>query len=71
MKGDTLMVSLEYFKLTSQEGFPSEEFGLKGSPESKPPMAHKGKALFRYSLAGKAYYFSIKEIKEMENVYAP
>ncbi|MCC7298161.1 MAG: hypothetical protein IT244_07480 [Bacteroidia bacterium] len=70
LKGDTLLMTLSYYKPTSQEGMP-RELTVAGSNEAAAPVAHKGGALFRYTLSGKKYYFSIKDIKQGESVYAP
>ncbi|MBS3914154.1 MAG: hypothetical protein KG003_06620 [Bacteroidetes bacterium] len=71
LKGDTLNISLVYYRLTTQEGYPQNELGINGSPQNAAPVKHSGEALFRYSMSGKQYYFSIKKIKQGENIYAP
>jgi hypothetical protein len=71
MKGDTLNVTLVYYRLTTQEGYPRDDLGLSNSTECAPPIKHKGGALFRYTFQGQKYYFSIKNIKQGENLYAP
>jgi hypothetical protein len=65
------MVHLTYYKMTSQDGYPKNETGMSGSPEGKAPVTHKGQALFRYTIDGKKYYFSIKKIVQGTNIYAP
>lgn len=71
MKGDTLNVSFVYYILTQQEGYPRDDLGLQGSNKAEAPVAHKGKALFRYTFGGKNYYYSIKDIENRESIYAP
>jgi hypothetical protein len=71
MKGDTLNVTLVYYRITTQEGYPRDDIGLSNSTEAAPPVKHKGGALFRYSFGTEKYYFSIKNIKQGENIYAP
>jgi hypothetical protein len=71
MKGDTLNVTLVYYRITKQEGYPRDETGLSNSTEEPPPLKHKGGALFRYSFGKEKFYFSIKNIKQGENIYAP
>lgn len=71
LKGDTIQVSLVYFRLTTQAGYPKDDIGIHGSPEVMPPAEHKGGALFRYRSKKKTHYFSIENIKTLESVYAP
>lgn len=72
LKGDTIRVSLVYYMLTTQEGRPSDIPEIQGSVQQDPPVSHKGKAIFRYSLGEeKKYYFSIREIENLESIYAP
>lgn len=72
LKGDTLLITCTWLKSTVQEGYVSEYQGLNSSPETKSVQEHKGKLLFRYKLNRKnTLFFSVKDIKEQEPVYAP
>lgn len=69
MQGDTVIVNCSYFKLPEER--PVNGPKVEGSPDTDPPAKHTGAALFRYTLKGKRYYFSIKDVKKGEGVYAP
>lgn len=73
LKGDTLLVSLEYNRSTAQDMVFPDGVGVlpQGSKQEEPPVKHKGKALFRYFLDGKSQYFSIEKIAKGNDIYAP
>ena len=67
---DTLLVNCTYVRWNDEDENPNAP-KHSNSKECKPLKKHKGKALFRYALDGKKYYFSILNVKKRENVYAP
>lgn len=72
LKGDTLMFTLTHFRSTAMPILGDEETpDLTGSNQCVPPMKHTGGALFRYTLKNKTYYFSVKNIENVDSVYAP
>lgn len=71
LQGDTLTVICSYYTVPEPDPGINRQPIMSGSPASKPPVAHKGQMLFRYTLNNKAYYYSITDIKKGENVYAP
>lgn len=71
MKGDTLLVALEYFRVTTPIPSDVDDEPFLGSRQANAPVSHKGQALFRYKLGDKSYYYSFKDIVVRESVYAP
>lgn len=69
-RGDTLALVFNYLEPTVNNSLPPE-LQSAGSKKESPKVKHTGKLLFRYGFEKSQYYFSIKNIKKGENVYAP
>lgn len=69
-KGDTLDLRFTYYEATENDNFPAGTIPT-GDRKAKPPVAHKGKLLFQYGFSTTPYFYSIRNIKKGQNVYAP
>lgn len=69
-KGDTLALVFNYLEPTANNNLPPE-LQSTGSKKENPKVKHTGKLLFRYGFDKLQYYFSIRELKKGENIYAP
>lgn len=70
-KGNRFTLFVETIKGTNDSQPLPEGVVLEGPKMANPPAKHTGKLLFRYKMFDQIYYFSVKNFKVVDNVYAP